>query len=671
MKNNKHIRKELISVGPGLISTCILLLFSYSLVMASSLKDYEVINIINTPEDSVGCSPFTPGEITGNNSANPSCELTGYQWIRKEGNNSWESIEGGTEQDYEPESLEQTTHFRRIAFLNCNGTEKDDVADTSNIVTIRVYSESDGGIITPINTDVCSGSNSTLLTLQNHLGSVLKWQYQPEGQNGWIDIIHTANQYTANDITVKTIFRAEVQNGTCDPDSSKTAVIDVVESPTAYAGIDTAICENQVLICKADAGDYSALLWETTGDGNFSNSTLINPIYTPGSQDRLNGTVTLVFTASPILPCSDEAKDSLELTLQLLPSIEIATYDTICAGDTLFFDPLIVGQYEKIIWDHDGFGVFINPNSAEKGYVSVEDDAGKTITISLIVFAADLCSGTTVEKELYIYVHPSSSFEIEGQTSVCANLHNVIYNIDQEGFYNLLWTVVNGDIEGTDDTDEITVNWHNLPGQTGMIILQATDQATQCKSFSVDSVDFLQAAAVDPPEIVGKPVSNPVVLISNMYGIDTEGLSYNWYKDDVLIPGADQQFYYPINQTIVESGSAVFYVMITTDENCITKSETFGLDLKKTAEFPNNQFFRIYPNPAQEELNFELLPILYITGPAHYMVRIHDLSGRTVHQELINTDANRITGLNLPAGIYTVSLSSNGFRGIQKIVIIN
>jgi autotransporter-associated beta strand protein len=77
-------------------------------------------------------------------------------------------------------------------------------------------------------TQVCYGSNSTVLTLSNHVGSVQKWQYATDGFT-WNDITGaTTSTYTAVNLIVSTSYRAIVKSGTCPTANSTTAELTVL-----------------------------------------------------------------------------------------------------------------------------------------------------------------------------------------------------------------------------------------------------------------------------------------------------------------------------------------------------------------------------------------------------------------------------------------------------------
>ena len=90
---------------------------------------------------------------------------------------------------------------------------------------------------------ICSGSTS-LLTLSDHTGTIVKWQYAVSPFDNWMDILSaTTSTYTSETLTETTAFRAVVMNGTCDAEYSSTATVTVNPLPAiAGNGILTDIC---------------------------------------------------------------------------------------------------------------------------------------------------------------------------------------------------------------------------------------------------------------------------------------------------------------------------------------------------------------------------------------------------------------------------------------------
>jgi parallel beta-helix repeat protein len=154
---------------------------------------------------------------------------------------TYNGIESGTAFDARPNPTESSIY--ELTSI----TDDNDCARTSGITfasaTITVNPTSVGGTIDGGEVTVCTGTNSTLLTLSGHTGDVVKWQSSTDG-NSWTDITNTSTTYTANNLTETTQFRAVVQSGVCSEVASAATTVTV--DPATVAGTvsgGTTVCE--------------------------------------------------------------------------------------------------------------------------------------------------------------------------------------------------------------------------------------------------------------------------------------------------------------------------------------------------------------------------------------------------------------------------------------------
>jgi len=141
----------------------------------------------------------------------------------------------------------------------------------------------------------------------------------------------------------------------------------------ALAGPDGTVCENATFTCQGSATFYNTVAWATSGNGTFSSTNSLTPVYTPGTQDILAGSVVLTLTAYGAGGTSDN--DNLTLTINPLPEAgQSATGDfLVCAGwSTSYHCPTIQNAttYEWIL------------EPAEAGIMVQENDTLVTITWS-------------------------------------------------------------------------------------------------------------------------------------------------------------------------------------------------------------------------------------------------------------------------------------------------
>jgi hypothetical protein len=96
--------------------------------------------------------------------------------------------------------------------------------------------------------------------------------------------------------------------------------IEVAPFPIVDAGDDATIHKDDTHQLDASASNYSSLLWSSSGDGTFSATDILDPVYTPGVIDIQNASVVLSITAFPFSPCN-EAIDSMTLTIDTTTGI--------------------------------------------------------------------------------------------------------------------------------------------------------------------------------------------------------------------------------------------------------------------------------------------------------------------------------------------------------------
>lgn len=173
--------------------------------------------------------------------------------------------------------------------------------------------------------DVCQGESVQLNAIPSG-GSgnySYSWTSAPEGFTSNIPNPSVTPQVT-------TIFSCEVTNGSSNITASITVNVDL--PPTANAGNDLSVCYGQNAQLSGSSTNAQTFLWTTSGDGAFSNNSLLNTIYSPGTNDLENGSAELCLTTTGSLFCP-AANDCLTLTINPLPNVTLAPFPTFCAGD--------------------------------------------------------------------------------------------------------------------------------------------------------------------------------------------------------------------------------------------------------------------------------------------------------------------------------------------------
>nr|NQU91315.1 T9SS type A sorting domain-containing protein [Bacteroidota bacterium] len=91
--------------------------------------------------------------------------------------------------------------------------------------------------------------------------------------------------------------------------------------PEANAGGNfTIVAGDDFPISSATAQNYQIIQWSSSGDGTFNDPAMLNPVYSPGDNDKEVGEVELCLVASPINPCTLSATSCMTLFIFPLPS---------------------------------------------------------------------------------------------------------------------------------------------------------------------------------------------------------------------------------------------------------------------------------------------------------------------------------------------------------------
>jgi gliding motility-associated-like protein len=145
---------------------------------------------------------------------------------------------------------------------------------------------------------VCRGAERHY-RIDGETGSTYMWTLTDELGNV-VTLPETADTVTIVwNMNAGEYILSTLQTGIHGCDSLELGTIRVFETPQAYAGSSISICAiNQYSLTDATASGYRSLLWISSGDGTFDDSTAIKPVYTFGPNDISVGSVTLSLTAT-------------------------------------------------------------------------------------------------------------------------------------------------------------------------------------------------------------------------------------------------------------------------------------------------------------------------------------------------------------------------------------
>ncbi|MCK5839784.1 MAG: hypothetical protein KAG99_08040, partial [Bacteroidales bacterium] len=180
--------------------------------------------------------------------------------------------------------------------------------------------------------------------------------------------------------TETTTYYLEVSTFNHTANESKSVA--VVDPPSADAGSNDTICEgSNYLVMNATAANYDSLFWTTNGDGFFIDPNIMNPVYEPGSDDVLSGSVQLLLTAFPLSPCDESATSNMMLYIQQAPYVEAGADDTICEDQNYQASSALALSYSSVNWASGGDGIFDNTGAVNANYTPGMNDISEGIVM--------------------------------------------------------------------------------------------------------------------------------------------------------------------------------------------------------------------------------------------------------------------------------------------------
>lgn len=227
-------------------------------------------------------------------------------------------------------------------------------------------------------------------------------------------------------------------------------------SLAASAGIDINLCVDEVAQLNGYASNQTSLEWTTTGDGTFDDATIVNAIYTPGTQDIANGNVTLTLTAHKD---TEVITDDMEITFVEEPVVTCQTEYIALSTDPIAISIDIENLGTFTGWTTSGTGTFSNANSMQTVYTPSDEDFNN-IDITLTASFTG-CGYKTYEQEVGVHfsylnvitndvaklnIHPNPTNDVINISidNISTDVQVNIYNSIGQAVYTLKETADNG-----------------------------------------------------------------------------------------------------------------------------------------------------------------------------------------------------------------------------------
>lgn len=259
-------------------------------------------------------------------------------------------------------------------------------------------------------------------------------------------ILNAIYNPSQQDVTAGSVLLTIQAYGPGQTDTADSMTLTFVSPPSVSSGGNKEICKGSTIaLNSASAANYNSIQWFTSGDGTFDNNANLNPVYTPGQQDILQGTVQLKLAATGTLTSCPIAYDSLQLTIFPVPVINLGNDTSICAGRTLTLDATVPNA-ASYLWYPSGKTVpVINVDSTGIGigtqlYGVAVTDANECTGYDTINVTYKDCTGIEEMKGVTLRIYPNPNpglFTLEINTIKNQKLNILVLNASGEPVYTL------------------------------------------------------------------------------------------------------------------------------------------------------------------------------------------------------------------------------------------
>jgi hypothetical protein len=244
---------------------------------------------------------------------------------------------------------------------------------------------------------------ATVVSLQGSATNYLSVLWSTSGDGTFANENQLSTQYTpgnADEQAGQAVLSLTPFGMPPYPDGNPDLKILTIQKPATVNQINapTSVCQTQPIILSATAANYASLLWTSTGDGVFNNSSVLNPQYTPGLLDIASGNVVISVTAASVAPCSGNASKNKSIQIKRAPAANAGNDLTICQGTQASLSG--TAQHNaNILWTTSGDGIFSYPQQLATNYIPGNSDLQQgTVTLTLTAGALQPCTVSAADQ---------------------------------------------------------------------------------------------------------------------------------------------------------------------------------------------------------------------------------------------------------------------------------
>jgi uncharacterized protein YjdB len=324
----------------------------------------------------------------------------------------------------------------------------------SKTYTIKIEASSNGGVVahsdgTKTKTDCHSASGQ--VTLTGYTGSVLYWETSIDAGNTWTNKVNNGSPtYTYSSILTNTLFRAAIQNASCEIVKSDVAILFIIPNikPSPVNATPSIICEGDSTILSSSASYSSS---QNLLNGGLFNTAQPEGWYVDGGNFNASG---------------DNGNNHTWLETNGNLGTE---YDTASNDKFAIVRGAIDSRLETPIFDLVGltsanltFETAYQLNAGASGTVELSFDGGATYKVTLITYSGNQTPLNKFNTPISI---PLDDYLGYSNLRLKFNFHGTVDSVNAVGGSS--WAIDNVKIPQA-PVPTLTSQWQNLG--TGAII---------------------------------------------------------------------------------------------------------------------------------------------------------------------------------------------------------
>ncbi len=307
-------------------------------------------------------------------------------------------------------------------------------------------------------------------------------------------------------------------------------IVTFAPAPNVYAGADAEICVGDTYgLADATLTNGQNIQWSIVdGDGSFIGSVnSVNPTYSPGPQDLIDGFVTLRLSADGVNPCLNTTSDDVVITITPQPTLSVVANFDICEGQTTITGTQAT-NYSTIQWQiFQGTGTLNLADPLAPIYTtSATDVVNGTVILRATANGNGACNSTSVQEDVTLTISESGTVDAGSAMTSCeVSSYTFGNNAQVSNVANLFWTH-NGSGTITSGQGTLTPTYTPASGEVGTITFTLeADQLSPCTGKLSDTVSLTLIAN---PEADAGPSFTTCEGSFTLNGVVSNANAYQW-----------------------------------------------------------------------------------------------------------------------------------------------